>query len=49
MTTPSSPNLQESKMPGPYKIVGATSIGIFLSALDASIVNVSLFTMQEFF
>ena len=50
MTSPSSTSeLQESRMPGPYKIVGATSIGIFLSALDASIVNVSLFTMQEFF
>ncbi|MFW9944902.1 MAG: MFS transporter [Candidatus Sifarchaeia archaeon] len=32
-------------MPGPYKIVGATSFGIFLGALDASIVNVSLVTM----
>jgi len=34
-------------MPGPFKIVAATSFGVFLSALDASIVNVSLFTMQE--
>ena len=33
-------------MPGPYKIVGATSFGIFLGALDASIVNVSLVTMS---
>jgi EmrB/QacA subfamily drug resistance transporter len=32
-------------MPGPYRIVGATSFGIFLGALDASIVNVSLVTM----
>ncbi|MHA2379642.1 MAG: MFS transporter [Candidatus Thorarchaeota archaeon] len=32
-------------MPGPYKIVGATSFGIFLGALDASIVNVSLVTI----
>ncbi|MHA2602310.1 MAG: MFS transporter [Candidatus Thorarchaeota archaeon SMTZ1-83] len=32
-------------MPGPYKIVGATSLGIFLGALDSSIVNVSLVTM----
>ncbi len=32
--------------PGPYKIVAATSFGIFLSALDASIVNVSLVTMS---
>jgi len=46
---PSTLNPQETKLPGPYKIVGATSIGIFLSALDASIVNVSLFTMKEFF
>ena len=50
MTSPPSiSEHQEAKLPGPYKIVGATSIGIFLSALDASIVNVSLFTMQEFF
>ena len=28
--------------PGPYKIVAATSFGVFLSAFDASIVNVSL-------
>jgi EmrB/QacA subfamily drug resistance transporter len=34
-------------MPGPYKIVAATSFGVFLSALDASIVNVSLVTMTE--
>ncbi|MFX1603138.1 MAG: MFS transporter [Promethearchaeota archaeon] len=32
-------------LPGPYRIVGATSFGIFLGALDASIVNVSLVTM----
>ncbi|NHJ13491.1 MAG: MFS transporter [Candidatus Thorarchaeota archaeon] len=31
--------------PGPYKIVAATSFGIFLGALDSSIVNVSLVTM----
>lgn len=36
-------------MPGPYKIVGATSFGIFLGALDASIVNVSLVTMAGSF
>jgi len=35
------------KMPGPYKIVAATSFGVFLSALDASIVNVSLVTMKD--
>jgi len=46
-TLPSTPNPQDSKLPGPYKIVAATSLGIFLSALDASIVNVSLFTMKE--
>ncbi|MFX1331830.1 MAG: MFS transporter [Promethearchaeota archaeon] len=33
------------EMPGPYKIVAATSFGVFLSALDSSIVNVSLVTM----
>lgn len=50
MTSPPFPSeLQETQMPGPYKIVGATSIGIFLSALDSSIVNVSLFTMEEYF
>ena len=38
-----------SNMPGPYKIVAATSFGIFLSALDASIVNVSLVTMKDSF
>ncbi len=35
--------------PGPYKIVAATSFGVFLSALDSSIVNVSLVTMARFF
>ena len=40
---------KDAAIPGPYKIVAATSFGIFLSALDASIVNVSLFTMQESF
>ena len=37
---------QVADAPGPYRIVAATSFGIFLSALDASIVNVSLVTMQ---
>lgn len=37
----------ETRMPGPYKIVAATSFGVFLSALDASIVNVSLVTMED--
>ncbi len=36
----------EPPLPGPYKIVAATSFGIFLGALDASIVNVSLVTMS---
>ncbi|MBY8998424.1 MAG: MFS transporter, partial [Candidatus Thorarchaeota archaeon] len=50
MTTPSTiPNMTGSNMPGPYKIVAATSFGIFLSALDASIVNVSLVTMKDSF
>jgi EmrB/QacA subfamily drug resistance transporter len=40
---------KDAAIPGPYKIVAATSFGVFLSALDASIVNVSLFTMQESF
>ncbi|MHA2058817.1 MAG: MFS transporter [Candidatus Thorarchaeota archaeon] len=48
MTTPSAkPEMNKSDMPGPYKIVAATSFGVFLSALDASIVNVSLVTMQD--
>ncbi|UCE08948.1 MAG: MFS transporter [Candidatus Thorarchaeota archaeon] len=38
-----------AKPPGPYLIVGATSFGVFLSALDASIVNVSLATMAASF
>jgi len=37
----------DTKIPGPYRIVGATGIGVFLSALDSSIVNVSLYTMEE--
>ena len=37
------------KLPSPYRVVGATSFGVFLSALDSSIVNVSLFTMEESF
>ncbi|MBD3406566.1 MAG: MFS transporter [Candidatus Lokiarchaeota archaeon] len=37
----------ESEMPGPYKIVAATSFGVFLSALDSSIINVSLVTIQN--
>lgn len=48
MTQPKStqqPHLTNPSMPGPYRIVFATSFGVFLSALDASIVNVSLPTM----
>ena len=33
--------------PGPYKVVLATSFGVFLSALDSSIVNVSLVTIRN--
>lgn len=46
MSLDTNPNPQPS-MPGPYKIVAATSFGVFLSALDASIVNVSLVTMKD--
>lgn len=35
--------------PGPYKIVAATGFGVLLSALDASVVNVSLDTMSRSF
>ena len=38
-----------AKTPGPYRVVGATSFGVFLGALDASIVNVSLVTMMGSF
>jgi MFS family permease len=44
-TSKNNPNI--STTPGPYKIVAATGFGVFLSALDGSIVNVSLFTMME--
>lgn len=37
--------MSTAAMPGPYRIVLATSFGVFLSALDSSIVNVSLVTM----
>ena len=48
MTTPSTvPPTNDAATPGPYKIVGATSFGVFLSALDASIVNVSLVTIKD--
>jgi EmrB/QacA subfamily drug resistance transporter len=48
MTTPASKQ-SDASMPGPYKVVAATSFGVFLSALDASIVNVSLVTMMNAF
>jgi len=48
MTT-TSYSQDQSFMPGPYRVVVATSFGIFLSALDASIVNVSLVTMMTSF
>jgi len=35
--------------PGPYKIVAATGFGVLLSALDSSVVNVSLDTMSRSF
>ena len=37
------------KVPGPYMVVAATSFGVFLTALDSSIVNVSLNTMAASF
>ena len=33
----------------PYRVVAATGVGVFLSALDSSIVNVSLWTMARSF
>ncbi|NWF95250.1 MAG: MFS transporter [Candidatus Thorarchaeota archaeon] len=35
--------------PGPYRLVAATSFGVLLSAMDSSIVNVSLATMEVSF
>ncbi|RDE14233.1 MAG: hypothetical protein C4K49_07860 [Candidatus Thorarchaeota archaeon] len=37
---------QERTQPGPYRIVIGTGFGILLSALDSSVVNVSLVTMS---
>jgi EmrB/QacA subfamily drug resistance transporter len=48
-TTSFSSEHDDALMPGPYRVVGATSFGVFLSALDASIVNVSLVTMMVSF
>ncbi|TXT54235.1 MAG: conserved membrane protein of unknown function [Candidatus Thorarchaeota archaeon] len=44
--TGSSQVSQKPKI-GPYRIVAATSFGVFLSALDSSIINVSLVTIQN--
>ncbi|MHA2161201.1 MAG: MFS transporter [Candidatus Thorarchaeota archaeon] len=38
-------SMENKRAPGPFTIVAATSFGVFLSALDASIVNVSLVTI----
>ncbi len=40
-------DVPEERSIGPYQIVFATGFGVFLSALDSSIVNVSLWTMAE--
>ncbi|TFG30549.1 MFS transporter [Candidatus Thorarchaeota archaeon] len=48
-TTAPTSESNTDKLPGPYRVVAATSFGVFLSALDASIVNVSLYTMEESF
>jgi EmrB/QacA subfamily drug resistance transporter len=48
-TTSFTSDSDDALMPGPYRVVGATSFGVFLSALDASIVNVSLVTMMVSF
>ncbi|MHA1770403.1 MAG: MFS transporter [Candidatus Thorarchaeota archaeon] len=42
-------NATGSLQVGPYMVVLATGFGVFLSALDSSIVNVSLWTMAESF
>jgi EmrB/QacA subfamily drug resistance transporter len=47
--TASAPKQNDPSMPGPYKVVAATSFGVFLGAMDASIVNVSLVTMMNSF
>ncbi|MFW9870376.1 MAG: MFS transporter, partial [Candidatus Thorarchaeota archaeon] len=49
MSTESEVEISEpiTKTPGPYKIVAATSFGVFLGALDSSIVNVSLVTIEN--
>jgi EmrB/QacA subfamily drug resistance transporter len=50
MTMTAAPIEQnDTSMPGPYRVVGATSFGVFLGAMDASIVNVSLVTMMSSF
>ncbi|MEM4736090.1 MAG: MFS transporter [Candidatus Thorarchaeota archaeon] len=47
--TTGTPSGNHVVAPGPYAIVFATSFGVFLTALDSSIVNVSLVTMASFF
>jgi EmrB/QacA subfamily drug resistance transporter len=47
--TPLNQEHDNVPMPSHYRVVGATSFGVFLSALDASIVNVSLVTMMVSF
>ena len=44
-----TPESSSGSSPGPYMVVAATSFGVFLSALDSSIVNVSLYTIEESF
>ena len=50
MTLPAiNPESDSNGLPSPYRVVAATSFGVFLSALDSSIVNVSLVTMEDSF
>ncbi len=44
-----TPENDSHSLPGPYGVVAATSFGVFLSALDSSIVNVSLVTIEDSF
>lgn len=39
----------ESNLISPFLLVSATGIGVFMSALDSSIVNISLFSIASFF
>ncbi|MCF2137718.1 MAG: MFS transporter [Candidatus Thorarchaeota archaeon] len=49
MNEDATSNATDTLQVGPYMIVLATGFGVFLSALDSSIVNVSLWTMAESF